>query len=299
MMPRLMTLTAAAALSLLFAIPVRASEPDQIQALSTVFDQPESLQGWQEHQVPGFSSKWQEPRIENGMLVLEPTSSGWFEDMQAGHLYQPIEGNFIVTTRIRVEGTQAQLPQTLFSLAGLFLRVPQPELTAETWQPGQENWMFFALGSAYPAGTPQFEIKSTYNSLSTLKIKDASQVYDDSTAWVDLRIARQGELFSLLYRIEEASEFTLLDQFIRPDLPETLNVGLTAYADWGSVASIYPDFEQYNTMSAPQNGDLIARIQRIDFRRPTIDRFPVATLDPAVSSMPEIAQQRYDDLIRN
>ncbi len=155
------------------------------------------------------------------------------------------------------------------------------------------------MGSAYPAGTPQFEIKSTYNSLSTLKIEDASQVYDGSTAWVDLRIARQGELFSLLYKLEETSEFTLLDQFIRPDLPETLNVGLTAYADWGSVASIYPDFEQYNTEPAPQSGDLIARIQRIDFRRPTVDRFPVATLDPAVSFMPEIAQQRYDDLIRN
>ena len=41
------------------------------------------------------------------------------------------------------------------------------------------------------------------------------------------------------------------------------------------------------------------RVRSIDFRRPTVERFPVATLDPAVSFMPEVSQSRFDDLIRN
>jgi hypothetical protein len=46
------------------------------------------------------------------------------------------------------------------------------------------------------------------------------------------------------------------------------------------------------------NGDLIARVERIDFRRPTVDRFPVASFDVSSSFMPEVSQQRIDDLIK-
>ena len=284
-------------LAMTFAAPVLA---DDLADLSTTFDSPTSLEGWQDHTVEGFSAKWAEPRVENGALVLEPTSSGWFEDMQAGHLYREVTGPFVVTARVKVEGTEATLPQTLFSLGGLFARAPKPDLTAADWEPGQEDWMFFALGSAFPAGTPQFEVKTTYDSLSTLKIHDASAVYEGGEPqWIDLRLARQGELFTLLHRIEGEDEFTMLDQFIRPDLPDTLNVGLTAYADWGSAAEIYPDFVTYNTQDPAMNADLRMEVERIDFRRPTVDRFPVATLDPAVSFMPEVSESRADDLLRN
>ncbi|MBL0898725.1 MAG: hypothetical protein IBJ17_08530 [Reyranella sp.] len=279
----------------------QATDPAHIDlaALSTRFERPEALQGWSQHVVPGFSDKWLAPRIENGRLVLEPTSSGWFEDMQAGHLYRRVDGNFVVTAKLRVEGTKAQLPQTLFSLAGIFVRAPRDGLTAASWQPGRENWMFFSIGSAFPAGAPQFEVKTTYNSLSTLKISSAAAVYaGGKTRDVELRIARQGELFSLLYRIEGQSEFTLLEQFIRPDLPQRLNVGLTAYADWGSAAPVYPDFPRYNTQAPPMGGDLVARVERIDFRRPTVDRFPVASFDVSSSFMPGVSQARIDDLIK-
>lgn len=271
-----------------------------LKSLSTQFDRPEALRGWKQHVVPGFSEKWRAPRIENGRLVLQPTSSGWFEDMQAGHLYRTIEGNFVVTAKLRVEGTSAQLPKTLFSLAGLFIRVPREGLTAANWEPGRESWLFFSVGTAFPLSTPQFEVKTTFNSLSTLMISSAAEVYEGGrTRDVELRIARQGELFSLLYRIEGQREFALLEQFIRPDLPQQLNVGVTAYSDWGSAALIYPDFMRYNTQSPAMNGDLIARIERIDFRRPTVDRFPVASFDVSSSFMPDVSQRRIDDLIKH
>lgn len=262
-----------------------------LRSLSTRFDRPESLQGWQEFQVQGWVPKWEPPKVESGRLVLRPKSSGWFEDNTAGHLYREVAGDFIVTTRIKVEGTRTPVPQRSFSLAGLFIREPRT-FTQTNWKPKQENWLFFSAGTAFPAGRSQFEIKSTYNSLSTLKISDAK------TGWMRLRIARSGELFTLLYQEDGSRGWKVLDQFIRPDLPATLNVGLTAYADYDSVAPIYPDYKRYNEQGAPtQNADLIAYVESIDFRRPSTPRFPIATLDPSVSFDPKVSETRMRELM--
>lgn len=279
--------------------PAVANEPaeslaeDDLRSLSTRFDTPQALTNWQEFQVEGWVPKWEAPRIEDGVLVLQPRSSGWFEDNTGGHLYQEVTGDFIVTTRIRVEGTQSPLPQRSFSLAGLFIREPRT-MTAETWEPNQENWLFLSVGTASPAGRSQFEIKSTYDSLSTLKISEAQ------AGWMRLRVARSGELFTLLYQADGSSEWTVLDQFIRPDLPATLNVGLTAYADWDSLAPDYPNYQQYNEQGASaQNADLVAYVESIEFRRPSTSRFPLATLDPSVSPNPQLSEARMQDLMKD
>ncbi|MEL6400957.1 MAG: hypothetical protein AAFR26_18105 [Cyanobacteria bacterium J06626_4] len=273
--------------------PAESSAEDDLRSLSTRFDTPQALTNWQEFQVEGWVPKWEAPRIENGVLMLQPRSSGWFEDNTGGHLYQEVTGDFIVTTRIRVEGTQSPLPQRSFSLAGLFIREPRT-MTAETWEPNQENWLFFSVGTASPAGRSQFEIKSTYDSLSTLKISEAQ------AGWMRLRVARSGELFTLLYQADGSSEWTVLDQFIRPDLPATLNVGLTAYADWESVSVDYPNYQQYNEQGAStQNADLVAYVESIEFRRPSTSRFPLATLDPSVSPNPQLSEARMQDLMKD
>ncbi|MEM8625175.1 MAG: hypothetical protein AAGG47_16855 [Pseudomonadota bacterium] len=257
----------------LVAAATLTAAADDLAALSTGFDEPAALDAWSEHAPEGFSAKWQAPRIEDGHLVLEPISGGWFEELHGGHLYRTVEGDFIVTTRINVTGTEEALPQTLFSLAGLFVRAPRG-ISAASWAPGRENWLFFSIGTSAPAGEPQFEIKTTMNSLSTLKIHPAP------TGWVELRLARHGELFTLLHRAEGAREWIVADQMIRPDLPQSLNVGLTAYADWGSVAPIYPDMMRVNTEGTPENrADLIARVDWIAFRRPAVGRIPIANID--------------------
>jgi hypothetical protein len=185
------------------------------------------------------------------------------------------------------------VPQRSFSLAGLFIREPRT-FTRASWTPKNENWLFFSVGTAFPAGRPQFEVKSTYNSLSTLKISDAQE------GWMRLRIARSGELFTLLAQEDGSREWRVLEQFIRPDLPDTLNVGLTAYADYDSVAPIYPNYQQYNEEGAPtQNADLVAYIESIEFRRPSTPRFPLATLDPRVSCDPQLSEARMRDLMSN
>ncbi|MEM8795258.1 MAG: hypothetical protein AAGE61_06805 [Pseudomonadota bacterium] len=261
---------------------------DDLSALSTGFDTAEALDAWSEHRPDGFTRKWQEPRIEDGKLVLQPVSSGWYEDNQAGHLYHQISGNFIATTRIEVVGTKADLPQTSFSLAGLFIRTPR-ELSAASWTPGQENWLFFSVGTAAPAGEPHYELKTTTNSLSTLQILPAQ------TGPVDLRIARHGELFTLLAR-PEGGEWEVVEQIVRPDLPLVLNVGLTAYADYDSVAPTYPNYHVYNTKGAPtENADLIAYVDRFDLRRPATGRLPIANID--APAFLDVITARRDDLL--
>lgn len=71
-------------------------------------------------------------------------------------------------------------------------------------------------------------------------------------------------------------------------MPQKLNVGLTAYADWGSLAADYPNYKQYNEQGAvTQYADLIAYIDSVDFQRPVTPRFPLALPDLKVSFDPQ------------
>ena len=215
----------------LMALPALAD--GDITEMSTSFDSETDLAAWSEHAPEGFAPKWLPPRVENGSLVLEPLSSGWFED---NHGPSPISNG--------------------------------------RWATGQENWLFFSVGTAAPAGESHYEIKTTTDSLSSLQILPAQ------TGWVELRVARHGELFTLLHKPEGAGEWEVVEQLIRPDLPYILNVGVTAYADWPTLIGGYPNFNAYNTQGAPENNaDMIARIDYIDLRRPSVGRLPIFNID--------------------
>jgi len=237
------------------------------------FESKNNLSDWQKLTIEGWPEKWKRCEIDEnkGCLIIEPKSAGWFEDNFGQLIFKEIAGDFIVTTKVKVEGTSSDKTiKTMFSLAGLFVRSPRT-FTQESWRPGQENWLFFSTGSATEPGKPQFEIKSTYQSTSTLKI------YPAVHGWIELRIVRLGEIFSLLYKYEN-EKWKLLDQFIRPDLPNTLQVGLTAYADWESSAEIYPDYLKNNKEEAPkQNADLIAYFDYFIVRKPEVKKvLPIA-----------------------
>lgn len=120
-------------------------------------------------------------------------------------------------------------------------------MSAADWKAGRENWLFFSIGTASPAGEPHYET---------------------------------------------------VDQIIRPDLPETLNVGLTAYADWGSVAPTYPDYCAYNEQGVGEGrADLVAAVEWIRFRRPAVGRFPIANLDAPATFGRDIIERRRRDLL--
>lgn len=234
------------------------------------FNSVDEIDQWNVLEIEKWKSKIRTLEVSDGKLIFEPTSSGWFEDNYAGFLYREFTGNFELTTKVKVEGTTSPLPNTLFSLAGLFVRVPR-EFTADNWVRNGENWMFFSIGSATESGKPQFEIKSTYNSQSTLKI------YPAKAEWVELKIVRVSEVFTLLFKFE-GEEWKILDQFIRPDLPNTLQLGVTAYSDWPSVSEIYPNYEDYNKNGTKKdNGDLRAYFEYISIGKGSIVKeLPIA-----------------------
>lgn len=94
---------------------------------------------------------------------------------------------------------------------------------------------------------------------------------------MNLRIVRLGEIFTLLYKYDDG-EWAMLDQFIRPDFPTTLQVGITAYADWTSVAETYPDYIKYNKIGAPvDKSDLTTRVESFSIRKPEVKKeLPIA-----------------------
>lgn len=229
------------------------------EAFRSDFSSSQELQSWQQLNVKGWVEKFRKLEVKEGSLIIEPKAAGWFEDMIGGHVYREVSGDFMITTRLNVTGTNSTLPQTEFSLAGLMVRAPR-DLTAENWQRGKENWMFLSVGTATPAGTPQLEIKTTQNSQSVLKIMN------DEPGPQELRIVRSTNIFYLLQR-PVGGEWKIVDEFIRPDLPQKLWVGVTAYADWGSSAKIYPDFETNNVQGAPtDNADLRAAFDFVDIK---------------------------------
>ncbi|BCM88980.1 hypothetical protein IAD21_00822 [Abditibacteriota bacterium] len=229
--------------------------------LSDEFNGDSDFKSWQKLQIEGWADKWQSATPADGVLTIIPRSSGWYEDNFGGLLYREIEGDFSVSARVRAKGKNSALPRTLFSLVGVFVRSPH-EVTAQNWKRGQENWLFFSTGCADKAGTPQFEIKSTVNSVSKLEVRPAA------TGWIQVKITRSGANFQLAAKRDEDAEWTPIKTIERPDFPTKLQVGLTAYSDWGSVQQVYPNYELYNTQGTPQNNaDLVADVDWIHFER--------------------------------
>lgn len=244
--------------------------PNDLAQHNTVFNDPLVLERWSSLHIEGWPDRWHELRFEeeNGQrhLLIQPKVSSWYEDIIGGFLYQPVTGNFEVTARVKASGNQGPTPIRSFSLGGLMVRAPR-EVIANRFDPGKENWLFLTTGTVDRPGEPQFEVKTTMNSISTLRS------YPAQTGWVDLRIVRLRELFTLLYRYI-GGEWTYLDQWVRPDLPQTVQVGLIAYTDWDGAAEVYPNLEAINKGQIP-NGveDLILRVASIQFREPGIQRF--------------------------
>jgi hypothetical protein len=282
---RFMRTLAASAItsSLAWSASPAAATADDLQQFNVDFERGATLKGWHELKVAGWAPKWQVPQIAGGRLVLRPYSSIWFEDLYGGFIYRQISGDFIMTARVRVSGRNAGIPRHIDSTAGLFVREPRP-VDARHWMRGHENWLFFFTGSADMPGRPQFETKTTANSVSTLK------TFPGVDGWMDLRLAREGEVFTMLYRPYGAT-WQLLDEFIRPDLPATLQVGLAGHTNWEAVSKIYPDYERYNKYGV-SNGtpDVVMEVRSVTFRRPLRDRAPhLASMHP----------MRWSDYIRD
>lgn len=228
--------------------------------LSDDFEDPGSITNWQRfYQAEDWPDMMEHLSISDGMLVMMPHTSGWYADYHAPFLFKEVEGDFTVTSRLKILGRKGEVPTATWSLSGLMIRAPR-DITKDTWTPNKENWLFLTTGFADDLDQPVFETKTTVNSRSRL------QLHPNTLDWVELRVVRKGSFFTLFYRYE-SEEWTQIEQFNRPDLPETVQVGLNAYTDFYSAGrELMRDYMRYNTtIVTTGNADLKVLVDYVRF----------------------------------
>lgn len=238
---------------------------DDITALSDEFDSPQSLSQWQrvfriEQTNADQLQSIDIGKTKPGWLVLVPHTSTWYQDYRGVLAHKQVNGDFVVTTRVRVARRGGDgPPQSAFSLAGIMVRTPRT-VTPQTWRPGQENYVFLSLGAARQPGRFAFEVKTTLDSRSNLEITETA------TPEAVIRVVRIGPDLMLL-RKEPNRPWSVHRRYRRPDMPQTLQVGMTVYTDYPSASRI-PPAEHNRQVIRGGNPDLVAGFDYFRFRRP-------------------------------
>lgn len=243
-----------------------ASTNDNLSKLSDEFISSETLsswrhvykeEGWGANQLEGFDIG----KTQSGWMMMMPFTSSWYQDYRGIMAFKPVQGDFVVTTHLRVNRRNGSgAPRSQFSLAGIMIRAPR-NITPQTWRPGGENYIFLSLGAADTPDQYQFEVKTTVNSDSQLRIVPAN------AGEATIRVARIGSQFILMRNT--GSGWTIHQRYNRPDLPANLQVGLTCYTDWPNVSKLSP-FDQNRTVIRNGNPDLVALYDYVRYRRPTV-----------------------------
>ncbi|MBL9157710.1 MAG: Ig-like domain-containing protein [Verrucomicrobiales bacterium] len=286
--------------------------PDDLAPLSDEFDNPDTITHWLRNEtVEGWGgSKLEQYDIDTtspGHMRLMPYSSSWYEDFTGAYTYKEVTGDFVLTTRLDVTNRAGTgRPNSDFSLAGLMVRAPrgltnaapspdpgpgtflpwpppaqgQPNHYTTPWQPDTENYIFlsFGFGSAGMAtpdgGNPNrwhYEVKTTTNGVSTLYPR--THGVPENEPVVMLQMVRRGSTFLLLRRHGEGP-WIIENRFERADLPTTLQIGMTTYTDWNTVAAGWDfsnpriPFHQNRIVNTGGTPDLIADVDFVRIRRP-------------------------------
>ncbi len=272
---------------------------DDLTELSDDFENAATLANWQRiYQTEGWGADqletWNINETQAGKMVFAPHTTVWFDDYRGPLAYKEITGDFVVTTQVNIsdrddigDSDLDDVPNgSQFSLAGLMIRTPRnifnPELD---WNPGSqvdddtndgENYVFFSLGWGNSGNEFQTETKTTRNSDSTLVLQNRG---DNSV--IHLQIARIGDTVYTLYQIP-GEAWALNSRIHRPDLPETLQVGMVAYTDWEKANDYDPFYQNNNRLETdgfdptpyvPFEPDLVAGFEFIQFDRPEIPEY--------------------------
>lgn len=161
--------------------------------------------------------------VGGGRLDVTPNTGGlpnmWYHDGEGVHVHRAVTGDFTVTTRLTVDdpGNPGTPPPPSYRFAGISAR--DPSSTAL-----DQDYVHAAIGVGGPTEPIVSEDKSNLDSVSDWL------VYPIASNTGELRITRVGSIFSIYYRLDAQSSWTLMRAHDRPDLPATLEVGPMAYA---------------------------------------------------------------------
>jgi hypothetical protein len=246
---------------------------DDLAVLSDEFDNAATVADWQlVHEIENWGANqlhvYDINATQPGRMVQQPYSTAWYEDWRGPASFKEVTGDFVFTTEVHISdrddvgGSDADdVPgDSTFSGGGLLARAPRAIVNPATdWAPGSmiedgtlsgENHLF--LTNLYGYGTNQFslETKTTRNSNSELELTPIGP--DAST--VTLQLARIGDAFVTLIQLP-GQEWQVHRRFARPDLPDTLQVGLVSYTDWDKAGDFDPYVHNSNVLGPGVPGD--------------------------------------------
>jgi DNA-binding beta-propeller fold protein YncE len=287
---------------LLMTLWCSCSFADDLASLSDEFNDVTTMPNWLRlFQTEGWGTDQLETldvdTTAAGHMRMMPHTSSWFNQLRGPLIYKELNGDFIVTARLRVSSRNDPnaLPGRLFSLAGLMVQASRgvtsaapspytpapvwpPAANGSDWSPNNDNYISLTYGSAGNPGSWQYLSQSTLNS--------SSQVYHASSGVpgsgeIELQIVRVGGTLVTLRR-HPGGEWIVENRYPNPDHPapnfgETLRVGITAYTDWNNVEPYWnggnaeTQFHyNYTLLDDPgMQPDLIADVDYIRFNRPS------------------------------
>jgi len=215
-----------------------------LPSLSDTFDSPATLSNWlvMDGDLPdGDTTTYDVGKTAAGELTVVPGRSWWVDQTRAFYLFKPVTGDFMASLRLRVTGKAGDEPTANWSLSGLLVRRPTTDRT-------QESWLSFRIGRVNNVDV--FERKTTNHGRSVLVLTPTKP------GWVELRVARVGQYFALVYRYPGA-KWRFQYAYWRPDLPQPLTVGIDAFSgDNGTKADLVSHVDSITFASTGVPGPL-------------------------------------------
>lgn len=262
-----------------------AAGSDDLATLIDEFDQSSSISDWTRiHQSEGWNADqlrvWDVDQTQPGRMVMKPETVSWYENYRGPLAFKEVTGDFVFTTQIHIsdldeigDSDADDVPDDAqFSLGGAMIRTPRDIESPDDWAPGGENYVFLSLGHG-TNGNFTYEVKTTQASDSDLALTPT----DTGTA--TLQIARLGDAVITLIQ-EPGEDWNVHQRFSRPDMPDTLQVGLVSYSDWGKAGDFDTFFHNSNvlvpgttpdpTPAVPFNPDLVSGYEYARFARPEV-----------------------------
>ncbi len=191
----------------------------QLCTLNDDFDTPALDSSWLH-----FQSNYYDFEVVNGSLLMDINDATcnnncpWYHAQSAGYIYKIISGDFEVTSIVEAE--EASGPNTGSDigndtqLGGLMIR---------NGNTAAENYVFNVVGTRFDL--PSIETKSTTNDNS-----GTIEHFGITNTRAELKITREGSKFTMYSRDIGSNTWILRSTFMRPDFPDTLQVGVIAYA---------------------------------------------------------------------
>ena len=192
--------------------------PTKAAATKTSAPTPTLIPGFEDWSV--FNPDYVDIKTENGSLILTLKHRAlWFMNQHGVLVYKAVAGNFKITADVYTsknsDPTQPPGGNGSVQLGGVMAR---------NGDSGRENYVFIVVGD--DGDGLSVETKTTQNAES----KFEGPAWDSPNA--ELRLCRFGEAFTAYKRhVGTNDTWTLAKTFDRPDLPDTLQVGVNIYTD--------------------------------------------------------------------